>query len=149
MTILSFVQGLSLYMQQTWALIVKRVISAKRDRVAVWTQLLVPILLVLVALLSGKATSNFPQEPPMAVNRWNLALLLHKDPCSRLISLTCYGRFYHPYVLLLYMWHANVFIQNITLVYSTFIWFLNLKCSAWVMCVVHGVFFGCGPNERF
>ena len=62
-------QGVSLYCQQLWALLVKRAISAKRDRLAVWTQLCVPILLVLVALLAGRATSSFPQEPALRIDR--------------------------------------------------------------------------------
>ena len=62
-------QGGALFFQQTWAQLVKRSISAKRDYWALLNQLAVPILLVLVALLSGKSTSNFPQEPVLPINR--------------------------------------------------------------------------------
>ncbi|KAK9828547.1 hypothetical protein WJX72_000707 [[Myrmecia] bisecta] len=62
-------QGLALYAQQFRALFVKRVLSAKRDRLALVTQLAVPILMVLVALWSGKASSSFPQEPALAISR--------------------------------------------------------------------------------
>lgn len=36
---------------------------------AVWTQLAVPVLLVLVALLSGRATISLLQEPALVVSR--------------------------------------------------------------------------------
>lgn len=63
------VQGLPLYVQQWRALFVKRVVSAKRDKLAVVIQLLVPIALVLVALWARHATDAFPQEPYLAISR--------------------------------------------------------------------------------
>ena len=47
----------------------KRLLTAKRDRMAVVTQLLVPIALVLAALWAGRASSGFPQEPALAISR--------------------------------------------------------------------------------
>ena len=47
----------------------KRLLTAKRDRMALVTQLLVPILLVLAALWAGRASSGFPQEPALAISR--------------------------------------------------------------------------------
>ena len=62
-------QGSVLYCRQLWALFVKRAISAKRDRLAVVMQLLVPILLVLLALRAGKASSSLVQEPSLLISR--------------------------------------------------------------------------------
>ena len=62
-------QGFLLYCRQFWALSVKRAISAKRDRLAVVMQLLVPILLVLLALRAGKASSSLVQEPLLLISR--------------------------------------------------------------------------------
>ena len=62
-------QGLPLYVQQWRALFVKRVLSARRDRLAVVIQLLVPIALVLVALWARHATDAFPQEPALTISR--------------------------------------------------------------------------------
>ena len=62
-------QGSVLYCRQFWALFVKRAISAKRDRLAVVMQLLVPILLVLLALRAGKASSSLVQEPSLLISR--------------------------------------------------------------------------------
>jgi len=63
-------EGIELYCRQFWALFVKRAISAKRDRLAVVMQLLVPILLVLLALRAGKASSSLVQEPSLLISRW-------------------------------------------------------------------------------
>ncbi len=63
-------QGLVLYWRQFWALFVKRAISAKRDRLAVVLQLLVPILLVLLALRAGNASSAMVQEPSLDISRY-------------------------------------------------------------------------------
>ena len=62
-------EGSVLYGRQLWALFVKRAISAKRDRLAVIMQLLVPILLVLLALRAGKASSSLVQEPSLHISR--------------------------------------------------------------------------------
>lgn len=62
-------QGVVLYWRQFWALFVKRAISAKRDRLAVVLQLLVPILLVLLALRAGNASSAMVQEPSLDISR--------------------------------------------------------------------------------
>ena len=48
---------------------VKRSCCARRDRLAVVTQLAVPVLLVLVALWAGKAAVNAPDEPPLQLTR--------------------------------------------------------------------------------
>ena len=63
-------QGLLLYSRQFWGLFVKRALSAKRDRLAVIMQLLVPILLVLLALRAGKASSSLVQEPSLVISRF-------------------------------------------------------------------------------
>lgn len=63
-------EGFVLYCRQFWALFVKRAISAKRDRLAVVMQLLVPILLVLLALRAGQASSSLVQEPSLLISRW-------------------------------------------------------------------------------
>ena len=63
------VKGWALTRQRLWALLVKRSCCARRDRLAVVTQLAVPILLVVVALWAGKAYVNSPDEPPLAINR--------------------------------------------------------------------------------
>ena len=62
-------KGWALARQRLWALLVKRCCCARRDRLAVVTQLAVPILLVLVALWAGKAYVNSPDEPPLSINR--------------------------------------------------------------------------------
>ena len=63
------VRGWALTRQRLWALLVKRSCCARRDRLAVVTQLAVPILLVLVALWAGKAYVNSPDEPPLVIDR--------------------------------------------------------------------------------
>ena len=63
-------QGAVLYCRQFWALFVKRAISAKRDRLAVVLQLLVPILLVLLALRAGNASTSMVQEPSLPISRY-------------------------------------------------------------------------------
>ena len=62
-------QGPRLYWQQWWGLFVKRALSAKRDRLAVVTQLAVPIALVLIALWARSASDAFPQEPALQISR--------------------------------------------------------------------------------
>ncbi len=62
-------QGAALYAQQWRGLWVKRALSARRDRLAVVTQLAVPVALVLLALWTRKASSAFPQEPALALSR--------------------------------------------------------------------------------
>ena len=62
-------RGPALYLQQLQALFMKRLLTARRDRMAVVTQLLVPIALVLAALWAGRASSGFPQEPALAISR--------------------------------------------------------------------------------
>lgn len=54
-------QGLRLGATQWWALVAKRALSARRDKLAVLTQLLVPLMLVGIALWSGKATQVSPR----------------------------------------------------------------------------------------
>ena len=71
-------QGAGLYWQQWRGLFLKRALSAKRDRLALVTQLLVPIALVLVALWARQATDAFPQEPALGISRYTFLLL----PCS-------------------------------------------------------------------
>lgn len=51
-------------------------LSARRDRLALVTQLLVPIALVLVALWARQATDAFPQEPALDISRYADALPL-------------------------------------------------------------------------
>ena len=62
-------KGWALSRQRLWALLVKRCCCARRDRLAVVTQLAVPILLVLVALWAGKAYVNSPDEPALTIDR--------------------------------------------------------------------------------
>ena len=75
-------QGPRLYLQQWYGLFLKRMLSAKRDRLALVTQLLVPIALVLVALWARQATDAFPQEPVLDISRRAapFACLLTCDP---------------------------------------------------------------------
>ena len=61
-------EGPRLYAQRLGALVVKRAACARRDRLAVVTQLAVPIALVLTALWTGKAYINAPNEPPLIVS---------------------------------------------------------------------------------
>lgn len=61
--------GGALYAQQWRGLFVKRALSARRDRLALVTQLAVPVGLVLLALWTRKATSAYPQEPALALSR--------------------------------------------------------------------------------
>ncbi len=75
-------QGLVLYWRQFWALFVKRAISAKRDRLAVVLQLLVPILLVLLALRAGNASSAMVQEPSLDISRY-------EQRCVRVRACVC------------------------------------------------------------
>lgn len=71
------VKGWHLYRQQLWALLVKRSCCARRDRLAVVTQLAVPILLVLVALWAGKAYVNSPDEPLLELSRYAITPSVH------------------------------------------------------------------------
>lgn len=64
-----FVQGVALYAQQWLGLFTKRLLSARRDRLAVVVQLLVPIALVLVALWVRRSSAAFPQEPALPISR--------------------------------------------------------------------------------
>ena len=74
------VKGWALGRQRLWALLVKRSCCARRDRLAVVTQLAVPILLVLVALWAGKVYVNSPDEPPLSINRWTDARRTQRAP---------------------------------------------------------------------
>lgn len=65
----ALVHGPALYAQRVGALVVKRAACARRDRLAVVTQLAVPIALVLTALWTGKAYVNAPDEPPLFISR--------------------------------------------------------------------------------
>ncbi len=56
-------------------------LSARRDRLALVTQLLVPIALVLVALWARQATDAFPQEPALDISR-----------CAPLLLCYCIGQ---------------------------------------------------------
>lgn len=69
-------QGARLYWQQWYGLFLKRMLSARRDRLALVTQLLVPIALVLVALWARQATDAFPQEPALGISRCDILPLL-------------------------------------------------------------------------
>ena len=65
-------------------------LSARRDRLALVTQLLVPIALVLVALWARQATDAFPQEPALDISRYAVLLLLHfRGPCAVMVLLDC------------------------------------------------------------
>ncbi|WIA08739.1 hypothetical protein OEZ85_008162 [Tetradesmus obliquus] len=63
------VHGAALYWQQFRALFVKRMLSARRDRLAVITQLLVPLLLVLLAMAVSSLQTTTPQQPPLPFTR--------------------------------------------------------------------------------
>jgi hypothetical protein len=65
----AMLQGVRLYAQQWRGLFAKRALSARRDRLAVVVQLLVPIALVLVALWVRRSSVSFAQEPPLAISR--------------------------------------------------------------------------------
>lgn len=60
--------GPVLYWRRFGALFAKRACCARRDRLAVVTQLAVPIGLVLVALWAGRAYVNAPDEPPLVIS---------------------------------------------------------------------------------
>lgn len=62
--------GPVLYWRRFGALFAKRACCARRDRLAVVTQLAVPIALVLVALWAGKAYVNTPDESPLVISMW-------------------------------------------------------------------------------
>ena len=80
-------QGAKLYWQQWYGLFLKRMLSARRDRLALVTQLLVPIALVLVALWARQATDAFPQEPALDISRY---AVLPVQPLHRMVWLhTC------------------------------------------------------------
>jgi hypothetical protein len=51
------------------ALFMKRVRCARRDRLAIVIQLLVPISLVLIALSAGRAGVGSPDEQSLALDR--------------------------------------------------------------------------------
>lgn len=66
----SLESGASLYARRVAAMVVKRAACARRDRLAVVTQLAVPIALVLAALWTGKAYVDMPNEPPISISRY-------------------------------------------------------------------------------
>ena len=74
-----------LYCRKFWALFMKRAISAKRDRLAWVMQLLVPILLVLLALRAGKASSSLVQEPELLISRYTCVTALTMHNTQKLI----------------------------------------------------------------
>lgn len=82
-------QGPRLYLQQWYGLFLKRGLSAKRDRLALVTQLLVPIALVLVALWARQATDAFPQEPALDLSRWAARQPLPFTGILRTTRATC------------------------------------------------------------
>ena len=83
-------QGMVLYWRQFWALFVKRAISAKRDRLAVVLQLLVPILLVLLALRAGNASSAMVQEPSLDISRYERRCVrVHVSVCLSVCLCVC------------------------------------------------------------
>lgn len=63
-------QGATLYLQQLYGLFLKRALSARRDKMALVTQLLVPVALVLIAMWSGRSSAIVRQEPPLALSRF-------------------------------------------------------------------------------
>lgn len=77
------VQGVALYSQQLWAMLTKRALSASRDRLALWTQLAAPLLLVVAALAARAATSGLPQEPLLPINRYWLWIHSFLVCCKR------------------------------------------------------------------
>lgn len=64
-------RGGTLYLQQLRALFIKRALCARRDKLAVVTQLLIPLLLVYLALWVSDLTVRSPDEPALAVGRDN------------------------------------------------------------------------------
>ncbi|GAB4821282.1 hypothetical protein N2152v2_008328 [Parachlorella kessleri] len=59
--------GWGLWLQQFRALFIKRLLCARRDRLAALVA--VPILLVLVALWVRQLSARYPQQPPLALDR--------------------------------------------------------------------------------
>ena len=94
-------KGWALTRQRLWALLVKRSCCARRDRLAVVTQLAVPILLVLVALWAGKAYVNSPDEPPLRIDRSDRArqMRLHDDVSSMGKPLAAPAKVHSSYAL--------------------------------------------------
>ncbi|BDA45751.1 probable ATP-binding cassette sub-family A member 3 [Coccomyxa sp. Obi] len=94
-------RGLQLYVQQWHALFAKRVLSARRDPLAVVIQLLVPIALVLVALWARHATDAFPQEPALTISRQDCLrdqpALFGANPYSRSNASAALGAFMEAY----------------------------------------------------
>ena len=62
-------QGWTLYLRQLRALFVKRALSARRDKWSVLLQLVIPILIVLVAIWTGKVSRLATDDPALAINR--------------------------------------------------------------------------------
>ena len=62
-------QGWGLYFRQLRALFVKRALSARRDKWSVLLQLVIPILIVLVAIWTGKVSRLATDDPALAINR--------------------------------------------------------------------------------
>ncbi|KAG2483446.1 hypothetical protein HYH03_017700 [Edaphochlamys debaryana] len=62
-------RGWRLYGQQLRALLAKRVLCARRDRLALVTQLAVPLALVALALYIGSLQVREPSEPPLELSR--------------------------------------------------------------------------------
>ncbi|GFR40553.1 hypothetical protein Agub_g1128 [Astrephomene gubernaculifera] len=84
--------GWRLYGQQLRALLTKRALCARRDRLAVVTQLLVPLALVYLALWISSLQVREPSEPPLRLSRttaliarppaWSAAAALRNDSSS-------------------------------------------------------------------
>lgn len=61
--------GAALWGQQFRALVTKRALSARRDRLAVLTQLLVPLALVFISLWLSQLSISMTSEPPLPLSR--------------------------------------------------------------------------------
>lgn len=61
--------GVALYLTQLYALFIKRALCARRDRLAVITQLLVPFLLVYIALWFSHLQISAADEQPLVMTR--------------------------------------------------------------------------------
>lgn len=65
----SLLHGCALWFHQLKALVFKRMLCARRDRLAVLTQLLVPLLLVYIALWVSNLAVRSPEEVSLSVSR--------------------------------------------------------------------------------
>ena len=75
----SFVTGIQLKVSQFYAIFVKRVLNSRRKKTAVLTQLLVPLVLLLLGVNIIRVISMFNDEKPFPPRRLDLSMLKTRD----------------------------------------------------------------------